>query len=226
MNFSFTHSWQVFLTQESQKSYFFEIKHFLSQEKEHDKTIYPSENEQFSAYELTPLENIKVVILGQDPYHGPNQANGLAFSVHKGITIPPSLRNIYKELESDIIGFSAPNHGSLIEWAEQGVFLLNTALTVETTKAGSHSKIGWQNLTDATIRAINDHCEHVVFILWGSHAQKKRALVDETKHYVIASAHPSPLSSYRGFFGSKPFSKANQYLNEHGKKPINWQISN
>lgn len=221
-----SNSWQSFLKLESQKPYFSEICHFLSQEKKLNKTIYPSESEQFSAYELTPLENIKVVILGQDPYHGVNQANGLAFSVHKGIAIPPSLRNIYKELESDINGFIAPNHGSLTAWAQQGVFLLNTALTVEATKAGSHSNIGWQNLTDATIREINDHCENVVFILWGSHAQKKRPFINEDKHHILASAHPSPLSSYRGFFGSKPFSKANQYLNEHGKESINWQISN
>ncbi len=217
--------WKNFLQAESQKPYFVEINNWLTQEKQLQKTIYPSEEELFSAYKLTPIQNIKAVILGQDPYHGPNQANGLAFSVHKGITVPPSLRNIYKELESDIDGFTIPTHGSLTEWAEQGVFLLNTSLTVEASKAGSHSKIGWQNFTDATICEINSQCQNVVFILWGSHAQKKRSFIDETKHHVITSAHPSPLSSYRGFFGSKPFSKTNQYLIEHGKEPINWQIT-
>lgn len=215
-------SWQPLFDIEQQKPYFQNLMQFLNNCQ--SQLIYPPYNERYSAYELTPLDQVKVVILGQDPYHGPNQANGLAFSVHQGIAIPPSLRNIYKELADDIEGFTIPAHGSLEEWAKQGVFLLNTSLSVEAAKAGSHAKIGWQHLTDATIQAINEHCEHVVFILWGSHAQKKIPLIDESKHCIITSAHPSPLSAYRGFFGSKPFSKTNQYLLAHGKAEIDWQI--
>lgn len=225
MHSSLSITWKIFLQTESQKPYFSEIYNHLSQEINLNKAIYPTEEERFNAYKLTPLSDIKVVILGQDPYHGPDQANGLAFSVHKGITIPPSLRNIYKELADDIDGFTIPKHGSLESWAKQGVFLLNTALSVEASKAGSHSNIGWQQLTDATIKKINEQCKNVVFILWGGHAQKKRSLIDENKNLIITSAHPSPLSSYRGFFGSKPFSKANKYLIENGKEPINWHIS-
>lgn len=217
-------SWQSFLDTETAKPYFSGITQHLAKAIQSNITVYPPDNERFAAYKLTPVENIKVVILGQDPYHGPNQANGLAFSVHKNIPIPPSLRNIYKELADDIVGFKIPNHGSLVDWAKQGVFLLNTSLSVEASKAGSHSNIGWHHFTDATIREINDQCENIVFILWGGHAQKKRSLIDKSKHYIIESAHPSPLSSYRGFFGSKPFSKANQYLIDHHKTPIDWQI--
>lgn len=217
-------SWHNFLSNESQKPYFSNINNILDQNSAQQITVYPPEDERYTAYELTPFENIKIVILGQDPYHGPKQANGLAFSVHQGIPVPPSLRNIYKELAEDIEGFSIPQHGSLIDWAKQGVFLLNTSLSVEATKAGSHSNIGWQHLTDATIQEISEKSTNTVFILWGSHAQKKRALIDESKHLIITSAHPSPLSSYRGFFGSKPFSQANQYLIKHGKKPIDWQV--
>lgn len=218
-------TWQQFLQNEAQKSYFKDIQHTLAQMDTTQTNIYPVEEERFTAYELTPLSNIKVVILGQDPYHGPNQANGLAFSVHKGIPIPPSLRNMYKELSDDIEGFTMPNHGSLVEWAKQGVFLLNTSLSVEASKAGSHANIGWQHLTDATIREINDQCQNVVFILWGSHAQKKIPLIDQSKHHIITSVHPSPLSAYRGFFGSRPFSQTNQYLVAHGQSPIDWQIT-
>lgn len=217
-------SWKQFLQTESQKPYFQAIHLKLSQVDTTQTNIYPIEEERFTAYELTPLSDIKVVILGQDPYHGPNQANGLAFSVHKNIPIPPSLRNMYKELADDIDGFKIPNHGSLIEWAQQGVFLLNTSLSVEASKAGSHANIGWQHLTDATIRTISEQCDNVVFILWGSHAQKKIPLIDPSKHHIIASVHPSPLSAYRGFFGSKPFSQTNQYLVAHNKAPIDWQI--
>lgn len=226
MAISFPTSWQSFLDTETEKPYFSSITQYLTETAHSNITVYPPDNERFAAYELTPLHTIKVVILGQDPYHGPNQANGLAFSVHKNIPIPPSLRNIYKELADDIPNFITPHHGSLIDWAKQGVFLLNTSLSVEASKASSHSNIGWHHLTDATIREINDRCNHVVFILWGGHAQKKRSLIDESKHCIIESAHPSPLSSYRGFFGSKPFSKANQYLIDHHKDPIDWQITN
>lgn len=220
-----SNSWKHFLQTESQKPYFKQIYHELSQVDTTITSIYPTEEERFTAYQLTSPADIKVVILGQDPYHGANQANGLAFSVHKNIPIPPSLRNMYKELADDIEGFQIPNHGSLTEWAEQGVFLLNTSLSVEASKAGSHSNIGWQHLTDATIREINEQCENVVFILWGSHAQKKIPWIDQSKHCIITSVHPSPLSAYRGFFGSKPFSQTNQYLVAHGKTPINWQIT-
>ncbi|OYQ70467.1 uracil-DNA glycosylase [Wohlfahrtiimonas chitiniclastica] len=221
-NFDLPHSWQPFLQSEGKKPYCQHIYAYLNAELNAGKTIYPTEAERYSAYQLTPPDQVKVVILGQDPYHGPNQANGLAFSVHHGIKVPPSLRNIYQELSTDIEGFMPPAHGSLINWAKQGVFLLNTSLSVEAAKAASHAHIGWQQLTDETIRMINQNCEHVVFILWGSHAQKKRTLIDESKHCVIASVHPSPLSAYRGFFGSRPFSKANAYLIAHGKTPIDW----
>lgn len=220
-----TNSWKHFLQTESQKPYFQDIYRKLSQVDTTQTSIYPIEEERFTAYELTPLSDIKVVILGQDPYHGPNQANGLAFSVHKNIPIPPSLRNMYKELVDDIDGFTMPNHGSLIEWAKQGVFLLNTSLSVEASKAGSHANIGWQQLTDVTIREISEQCDYVVFILWGSHAQKKIPLIDQSKHHIITSVHPSPLSAYRGFFGSKPFSQTNQYLIAQGQSPIDWQIT-
>ncbi|GAA5093705.1 uracil-DNA glycosylase [Wohlfahrtiimonas larvae] len=216
-------SWQNFLQAEFNKTYFNEITQHLLNASQQNITIYPPDNERYSAYHLTPLDQVKVVILGQDPYHGPHQANGLAFSVHPDVKIPPSLRNIYKELEQDIEGFKAPQHGCLINWAKQGVFLLNTSLTVEASKAGSHAHIGWQTLTDATIQIINQQCKHIVFILWGSHAQKKITLIDETKHCIITSAHPSPLSAYRGFFGSKPFSQANRYLIQHQHKPIDWK---
>ena len=225
MKSKFSNSWKPFLQTESQKPYFKAIYSELAQVDTTITKIYPTEEERFTAYNLTSPADIKVVILGQDPYHGPDQANGLAFSVHKNIPIPPSLRNIYKELADDIKGFKIPNHGSLIEWAEQGVFLLNTSLSVEASNAGSHSNIGWQHLTDATIREISEQCNNVVFILWGSHAQKKTPLIDESKHCIITSVHPSPLSAYRGFFGSKPFSKTNQYLISHGKTPIDWQIT-
>lgn len=217
-------SWKSFLQSESQKLYFQKIYDRIADATHAQKIVYPSEEERFSAYKLTPPDQIKVVILGQDPYHGSNQANGLAFSVHKNIPIPPSLRNIYKELADDIKGFVIPEHGSLVDWARQGVFLLNTSLSVEAANAASHSDIGWQMLTDATIQAINEQCYNVVFILWGSHAQKKRALIDASKHLIITSVHPSPLSAYRGFFGSKPFSQTNDYLIQQGKSPINWQI--
>lgn len=218
------HPWKAFLQAEAQKPYFQSIYDHLKQASSNNITVFPQDNERYMAYKLTPLNKIKVVILGQDPYHGPNQANGLAFSVHQNMPIPPSLRNIYKELADDIEGFQIPNHGSLIEWAEQGVFLLNTSLSVEAFKAGSHSNIGWQHLTDATIREISEQCNNVVFILWGSHAQKKIPLINQSKHHIITSVHPSPLSAYRGFFGSKPFSKTNEYLIAHNQPPIDWQL--
>ncbi|MFG1484000.1 uracil-DNA glycosylase [Halobacteriovorax sp. HFRX-2_2] len=214
--------WLNFLKAEFQKEYMISLSEFLDSEEE---VIYPRPEEFFAALNLTPLENVKVVILGQDPYHGEGQAHGLSFSVKKGVKIPPSLRNIYKELNGDL-GLDIPEHGYLEEWAKQGVLLLNNCLTVRKAQAGSHHKKGWEKFTAKIIDIINEHCENVVFILWGGPAQKKGKNIDETKHLVIKSPHPSPLSSYRGFFGSKPFSQANAYLIEHNRKAISWQITN
>ncbi|MCB0638984.1 MAG: uracil-DNA glycosylase [Lewinella sp.] len=177
----------------------------------------------FNAFNTTPFEQVKVVILGQDPYHNPGEAMGLSFSVPEGVRVPPSLRNIYKELASDT-GATIPNHGDLTKWAEQGVFLLNAMLTVERNKPSSHKDIGWQNFTDAAIRSLSQGREHLVFILWGAFAQRKEALIDGSKHLVIKSPHPSPFSADRGFFGSRPFSRANAYLREHGLGEIEWQL--
>ncbi len=189
-----------------------------------DLTIYPPKELIFRALELTPFENIKVVILGQDPYHGEGEANGLAFSVNKGVKLPPSLRNIYEELKSDM-GIKIPNHGDLTSWAKQGVLLLNSVLTVEKDKPASHRNIGWEEYTDSIIREISDKKENIVFILWGKYAQSKKAFIDERKHLVISSPHPSPFSANKGFFGSKPFSKTNTYLKSKGKKEIDWRIT-
>ncbi len=189
-----------------------------------DLTIYPPKELIFRALELTPFENIKVVILGQDPYHGEGEANGLAFSVNKGVKLPPSLRNIYEELKSDM-GIKIPNHGDLTSWAKQGVLLLNSVLTVEKDKPASHRNIGWEEYTDSIIKKISDKKENIVFILWGKYAQSKKAFIDERKHLVISSPHPSPFSANKGFFGSKPFSKTNTYLKSKGKKEIDWRIT-
>ena len=184
---------------------------------------YPNSEDIFKALELTPFEKVKVVILGQDPYHGENQANGLAFSVHKDIKIPPSLRNIYKELNSDL-GIPIPNHGDLTKWSKEGVLLLNSILTVEPHKPASHRNIGWEEYTDQIIRSINNEKENIVFILWGNYAQDKGKHIDEKKHLVIKSPHPSPFSARKGFFGSKPFSRCNDYLKENGIEEIDWGI--
>lgn len=189
-----------------------------------DLTIYPPKELIFRALELTPFENIKVVILGQDPYHGEGEANGLAFSVNKGVKLPPSLRNIYEELKSDM-GIKIPNHGDLTSWAKQGVLLLNSVLTVEKDKPASHRNIGWEEYTDSIIKKISDKKENIVFILWGKYAQSKKDFIDERKHLVISSPHPSPFSANKGFFGSKPFSKTNTYLKSKGKKEIDWRIT-
>lgn len=182
--------------------------------------VYPPREDIYSAFQLLPFQDVKVVIIGQDPYHGPRQSHGLAFSVNEGVKIPPSLRNIYKELESDL--HITRSSGSLIDWAKQGVLLLNTTLTVDAGNAGSHKNLGWVSFTDAIIEKVSEHHEHVVFILWGKPAQSKTRLIDQDKHLIIKSVHPSPLSAYRGFFGSRPFSKANEYLTAHGKSPIDW----
>lgn len=218
-------SWLHILKGEFEQPYMLKLKEFLKNEKAAGHVIYPKGSDIFNAFNTTPLDDIKVVILGQDPYHGANQAHGLSFSVQKGVDIPPSLRNIYKELQTDIPGFVIPKHGDLTEWAQQGVLLLNATLTVQAANAGSHQKKGWELFTDTVIKKISDEKHGVVFILWGNYAQSKSALIDATKHLVIRSTHPSPLAVSRGgFFGSRPFSKTNEYLVKQGKKPIDWQI--
>lgn len=215
-------SWRPHLIEEFDKDYLKYLKSFLLQEMQLKKTIYPHPKNFFKALDLTPLEQVKVVILGQDPYHGPDQAHGLSFSVPKGVRIPPSLQNIYKELQSDL-GITPPNHGFLQSWAEQGVLLLNATLSVEASKAGSHQKKGWEEFTDKIIEVLNQEKKNLAFILWGSYAQKKGAHIDAQKHFVLKSPHPSPLSAHRGFLGSRPFSKVNHYLETHGLGPIAWE---
>lgn len=213
-------SWREVLKDELAKPYLKELKKTLLQEKlQH--TIYPAEENIFNAYNTTDFENVKVVILGQDPYHGVNQAHGLAFSVLNGVKHPPSLVNIFKEL-SDDIGCAYPETSELTKWAQQGVFLINAVLTVREANAASHQNMGWEQFTDATIKAISEKKEHVVFILWGRPAQMKEKLIDKSKHLILKAPHPSPLSSYRGFFGSKPFSKTNEYLLATNQTPISW----
>lgn len=214
--------WKQLLNNEFNSEYFRQLKEFLVQEKSQFR-VYPAGQNIFTAFNLTPPENVKVVILGQDPYHGPGQAHGLSFSVPQGIAQPPSLVNIFKELHNDI-GFSIPAHGNLEKWATEGVFLLNATLTVRAGQAGSHQKKGWEQFTDAVIRIISQSSNSVVFMLWGNYAKAKESLIDSSKHLILKSAHPSPLSAYNGFFGCKHFSKANEYLANHGKKPIDWTL--
>lgn len=216
-------SWLRWLAPEFEQPYMRELREFLRAEKRAGKVIYPAAEHWFAAYDTTPFAAVKVVILGQDPYHGPGQAHGLCFSVPPGVAIPPSLVNIYRELESDL-GIPPARHGCLTHWAEQGVLLLNTTLTVERGRAASHHGSGWERFTDRTIAALDAHREGIVFILWGSHAQKKGAFIDTRKHLVIKSPHPSPLSAHRGFFGSRPFSRANAWLVAHGQSPIDWRL--
>ena len=216
-------SWKELLKDEFKKSYFEQIALHLKTEKSQHKTIYPPGQFIFNAFNTTPIDQVKVVILGQDPYHGPGQAHGLCFSVQKGVPPPPSLINIFKELHEDI-GINIPNHGDLTHWAQQGVFLLNASLTVRASEPMSHAKIGWATFTDTVIRKISDHQPHVVFLLWGKFAQEKKVLIDETKHLVLKAAHPSPLSANAGFFGCKHFSKANAYLVSKGIDPVDWQV--
>lgn len=214
-------SWQRILAPEFEKEYFGILIERVRQAYTTGR-IYPKGKDIFAAFDLCPFDKVKVVILGQDPYHGPGQAHGLSFSVQDGVAIPPSLRNIYKELSDDMGVAYSPTSGNLTHWARQGVLLLNASLTVEEHRPMSHSTIGWHIFTDNVIRAISKEKEHVVFILWGSFAGSKRGLIDETKHLVLSSAHPSPMSVHRGFFGSKPFSKANYFLFAHGLAPIQW----
>ena len=214
--------WDSVLEEEFKKEYFYNLLKFVQGEYKR-KTVYPSKKEVFKAFRYTPYKNVKVVILGQDPYHGEGQAEGLSFSVPKGIKKPPSLQNIFKELESDL-GCEVPNTGSLVPWAKQGVLLLNTVLTVIKDMAASHKDIGWEVFTDEVIKKINEKEEPVVFILWGSYARSKKKFITNPKHYIVESAHPSPLSAYNGFFGSKPFSKTNDFLIKNNLTPIDWQI--
>lgn len=215
-------SWKEALKSEFIRPYMNELKTFLAEEQQ-NHTIYPHASYIFNAFNLTPFESVKVVILGQDPYHGAHQAHGLSFSVQEGVPLPPSLRNIFKELVDDI-GCSFPRSGDLTRWAEQGVLLLNTLLTVREGEPFSHKERGWERFTDQVIRTLSEQREHIVFILWGAPAGKKATLIDETKHCIIRSPHPSPLSSYRGFFGSKPFSRTNGYLSSHKIAPIDWRL--
>jgi len=216
-------SWKVALASEFDKPYFQSLAQHLRNEKAQGKVIYPPGPLIFNAFNSTPFDQVKVVIIGQDPYHNPGQAMGLSFSVPRGIKVPPSLRNIYQELHSDL-GIAKPSHGDLSAWAKQGVFLLNAMLTVEKGKPASHHKIGWQFFTDAAIEALSRKREHLVFMLWGAFAQHKAALIDQRKHLILKSAHPSPFSADRGFFGNRHFSQANAYLASHGQPTIDWQI--
>ncbi len=219
-----TGSWAKALAPEFKKPYYASLyKTVLQEYRTHE--VYPPSTDIFNAFDFTPLEDVKVVILGQDPYHEAGQANGLCFSVHKGIKIPPSLVNIYKELQEDM-GCTIPDNGDLTKWAKQGVMMLNTVLTVRAHAANSHKNIGWQEFTDAAIRVLTEQDRPIVFILWGGQARKKKAMIHNPKHLVIESAHPSPLSAYSGFFGSKPFSRCNDYLVRSGLTPIDWQIEN
>ncbi|MGL5605116.1 MAG: uracil-DNA glycosylase [Plesiomonas sp.] len=216
-------TWSSVIGAEKQQPYFMDIMQRVSAERAAGKEIYPPEKDVFSAFRYTPFDQVKVVILGQDPYHGPNQAHGLCFSVQPGIATPPSLLNMYKELKTDIPGFEIPNHGCLSSWTTQGILLLNTVLTVERSKAHSHAKFGWETFTDAVISAINTHREGVIFLLWGAHAQKKGQMIDRQRHHVLTAPHPSPLSAHRGFLGCKHFSQTNQILQQKDLAPINWQ---
>jgi uracil-DNA glycosylase len=216
-------SWKSRLGEEFSKAYFQQIALHLKTEKAAGKTIYPPGSFIFNAFRLTAFENVKVVIIGQDPYHGPGQAMGLSFSVPKGVTTPPSLINIYKELKQDI-GLAIPKHGDLSHWASQGVLLLNASLSVRANEPNSHAQIGWHDFTNAVIRKISEEKEGVVFLLWGKFAQDKQDLVDGVKHHVLKAAHPSPFSADKGFFGCRHFSKANEYLIKNGKDPIDWKL--
>lgn len=216
-------TWKEALRGEREMSYFKELLSYIEEERKRGQTIYPPASEVFSAMQYTDFSAVKVVILGQDPYHGPQQAHGLCFSVRRGIPAPPSLVNIFKELQSDL-GCTIPKHGNLESWADQGVLLLNSVLTVKAGTPGSHANKGWEKFTDKVISIVNDQREHVVFLLWGAYAHKKGQIIDQNKHLVLKAAHPSPFSAYNGFFGCKHFSKANEYLLSHGLEAVKWQI--
>ncbi|WP_153447715.1 uracil-DNA glycosylase [Vibrio algicola] len=217
--------WATIIKQQQQLPYFQQLMAFVeSQRSDPEIEIFPPQEQVFSAFDYTPFEQVKIVVLGQDPYHGPNQAHGLAFSVLPNVKVPPSLANIYKELALDIKDFTTPSHGYLESWAKQGVLLLNTVLTVEQGKAHSHAKSGWETFTDHIIDQINQHKTGVIFLLWGAHAQKKGAKIDSDKHFVLTAPHPSPLSAHRGFFGCEHFSRSNQLLEQQAMTPIDWLL--
>lgn len=217
-------SWESIINDERDKEYFQSVLDFVEQQRNSGKTIYPPQEQVFSAFDMTPFESVRVVILGQDPYHGAKQAHGLAFSVLPGVKIPPSLRNMYKELAQDIDGFEIPSHGYLDTWASQGVLMLNTVLTVEEAKAHSHAKCGWETFTDTIIAELNQRSEPIIFLLWGAHAQKKGQAIDADKHHVLVAPHPSPLSARRGFFGCQHFSMTNELLSSINQQPIDWTL--
>jgi uracil-DNA glycosylase len=223
MDLTIPPSWQTVIGAEFEKPYFQALRAFVDEERR-TETVFPPDKDVLNALRYTPYDQVRVFLLGQDPYHDDNQAHGLAFSVLPGIKPPPSLANMYKELADDVPGFVAPKHGTLTSWATQGVLLLNAVLTVRAHTPNSHKGKGWETFTDAVIRAVNDKPEHVVFILWGGYAQKKLPLIDTSRHTVVQSAHPSPLSARAGFFGSKPFSKVNDALQAHGQPPIDWTL--
>ena len=216
-------TWHEVIGREKEQDYFKQTMAYVAEARESGTVVFPPAEDVFNAFRFTELSDVKVVILGQDPYHGPNQAHGLCFSVLPGIKTPPSLVNMYKELAQDIEGFSIPNHGYLKSWADQGVLLLNTVLTVEQGNAHSHAHLGWETFTDRVIEAVNARTDGVVFLLWGAHARKKGRVIDRTRHHVLEAPHPSPLSAHRGFLGCGHFSQTNQFLSEQGKAPIDWQ---
>lgn len=220
MDVQIEESWKQILSAEFEKDYFRQLTDFVRNEYR-STTVYPPGKLIFNAFNLCPFEQVKVVIIGQDPYHGPGQAHGLCFSVNDNVPFPPSLRNIFKEIQDDL-GKPIPESGNLTRWAKQGVLLLNATLTVQAHQAGSHQRRGWEEFTDAAIRALAEQREHLVFILWGAYAQKKGAFIDRSRHLVLTSVHPSPLSAHNGFFGNRHFSRANEYLQQHGQTPIEW----
>lgn len=217
-------SWKRFLEAEFEKEYMKKLRSFLQSQQEQKRIIYPGNSLIFNAFNHTPFEKVKVVIIGQDPYHGANQAHGLSFSVQKGVPIPPSLQNIFKELQAEYKDFQFPQHGDLSSWADQGVLLLNATLTVEASKAGSHQNQGWEKFTDQVIKTLSEHRKGIVFLLWGKYAQAKAGLIDQSKHQVLMAAHPSPFSAYNGFFGCNHFIKTNEYLEKNGEKGIDWRL--
>ncbi|MBA6264080.1 uracil-DNA glycosylase [Colwellia sp. Bg11-12] len=216
--------WQKIINEQQARPYFIQLSQEISQQRTDGEIIFPVQSDVFNAFCYQDLKDIKVVVLGQDPYHGENQAHGLAFSVQAGVKVPPSLVNIYKELTNEFSDFKKPNHGCLTQWAEQGVLLLNTVLTVKKAQAHSHAKLGWETFTDAVINSINEENRGCVFLLWGAHAQKKGKSINTDKHLVLNGPHPSPLSAYRGFFGCQHFSKANEWLSSKNRQEINWHL--